>query len=130
MPKPGSMYRKVLADTVGRTAIDAMPAALIRVTYLGVHRRGYGTTVSSYLREMFRGIESEPPRYVLSDVELGSMKPPVAVIMGRGEADEAAAKRVTSIPNGRFDTVPGDHEPWFDDLAACATCVSQFLSAA
>lgn len=131
MPKPDKVYRKILADTVGRSALEAMPDELVRATYLGTRRPGHGTTVSSYLREMFRGADADPPRYVLSDSELASMRPPVTVILGTSEATEtAAAKRVAVLPRGRFEIVPGDHEPWFNDLDACAGRVSDALQPA
>jgi pimeloyl-ACP methyl ester carboxylesterase len=127
MPKPDSAYRKILGDTIGRAALNAAPDELVRATYLGVRRRGFGVTVSSYLREMYRGIDATPPRYVLSDTELASMKSPVSVIMGEGDADDTSAKRTAAIPDGRFEVVPGGHEPWLNDLDACATRVQDFL---
>ena len=127
MPKPDSAYRKILGDTIGRAALNAAPDELVRATYLGVRRRGFGVTVSSYLREMYRGIDATPPRYVLSDTELASMKSPVSVIMGEGDADDTSAKRTAAIPDSRFEVVPGGHEPWLNDLDACATRVQDFL---
>lgn len=127
MPKPDSAYRKILTDTIGRAALDAMPEELVRASYLGVRRRGFGATVSSYLREMYRGIDATPPRYVLSDAELATMKPPVAVIMGESDADEASAKKAAAMPDGRFEAVPGGHAPWLNDLTACATHVHDSL---
>jgi len=76
---------------------------------------------------MYRGIDSTPPRYVLSETELASMKAPVAVIMGEAKADDTSAKRTAQMPDGRFHVVPGGHEPWLDDLDACATYVQEFL---
>ena len=127
MPKPDSAYRKILGDTIGRAALNVTPKGLVRATYLGIRRPGFGTTVSSYLREMYRGIDATPPRYVLSDAELATIKPPVTVIMGKGDADETSAKRAAAMPDGRFEVVPGDHEPWLNDLDACATHVHDFL---
>jgi len=127
MPKPDSAYRKILGDTIGRAALNVTPKGLVRATYLGIRRPGFGTTVSSYLREMYRGIDATPPRYVLSDAELATIKPPITVIMGKGDADETSAKRAAAMPDGRFEVVPGDHEPWLNDLDACATHVHDFL---
>jgi pimeloyl-[acyl-carrier protein] methyl ester esterase len=128
MPKPEPGYRAILADTIGRDALLALPRELIRATYLGVRRRGFGTTVSSYLREMFRGSDAIPPQYVLSDTELAAMRPRVSVVMGSSEANETSAQRAAAIPDARFEIVPGGHEPWFNDLDACAARVRDFLT--
>ncbi|MCP2245591.1 2-succinyl-6-hydroxy-2,4-cyclohexadiene-1-carboxylate synthase [Lentzea aerocolonigenes] len=122
MPKPAGFYRKILAGTVGRSALEAMPPELVRATYLGVRRRGFGTTVSRYLREMFHG------SYVLSDDELAALQPPVLVVLGESDGDVAgAAERVALMPRGRFAPVPGGHEPWVEDPDQCAALVREFL---
>ena len=59
MPKPDSAYRKILADTIGRAALNATPNELVRATYLGVRRRGFGGTVASY----FAGCSAESTRH-------------------------------------------------------------------
>jgi len=131
MPKPGWMYRRILLDVVGEHALATMPAELIRATYLSTRRPGFGQTVSTYLREMFRGANAEPPRYVLSDDELAGIRQPVAVLWGSGDTryqlPASAAKRVALIPSARFEVVPGGHEPWLDDLDSCASRIPRFL---
>jgi hypothetical protein len=52
------------------------------------------------------------------------------VILGRMEATKTAADRVALIPQGWLHTVPGEHEPWFDDLDSCAARVSHALQMA
>lgn len=131
MPKSRSMYRRILAGTVGESALAAMPAELVRTTYLATRRRGFGLTVSSYLREMFRGVAAQPPRYALSEDELARITPPVAVLCGKDEQHQSvaeASRSVARIPHATFDVLPGGHEPWFDDLEACANRISRFLS--
>jgi len=34
------------------------------------------------------------------------------------------------MPHGRFEVVPGGHEPWLDDLDACSNQISAFYSLA
>jgi len=132
IPKPRGMYRRVLADTLGEHALATMPIDLIRATYLATQRRGFGRTVSTYLREMFQGADAQPPRYVLSDDELARIRQPVAVLLGsnddRYQSLTEASKRAALIPGARFEVLPGGHEPWLDDLDRCADRISRFLS--
>ncbi len=131
MPSPDAVYRRLLARSLGRHAIDAAPPELIRATYLGTRRRDLARTVSTYLREQFRGVAASPPRYLLHDEELARIQRPVLVIWG--DRDDryqplAKARRKTScIPTARFELVPGGHEPWLDDPAPCARLIAVFV---
>jgi pimeloyl-ACP methyl ester carboxylesterase len=130
MPKPSPAYRNILVNTIGAHAVDAASAELIRATYLGTRGWGYATTVSTYLREMFRGVDAVPQRYVLTDTELAAIRQPVLILWGREEGFQSldeVRRRAALVPNGRFEVVPGGHEPWLDDLDSSAEAVSSFL---
>jgi pimeloyl-ACP methyl ester carboxylesterase len=124
MPKSPGMYRGILVNTIGLPAVEAASADLVRATYLGTRRPGFGKTLSSYLREMFRGFDATPQRYVLRDEELARIETPVLVVWGKDEQGvpslEEMRQRVALIPNARFELVPGGHEPWLEDLDSTA----------
>jgi pimeloyl-ACP methyl ester carboxylesterase len=129
LPQPPSAYRNILAGTMGPAAVRAYPD-LVRATYRATHRPGYSKTVSSYLREMFRGADAEPRRYALSDAELRRLTQPALVLWGEGDTHfqpiEEAKARAALLPNSRFELVSGGHEPWLDDLDACARLIAAF----
>lgn len=130
LPKPPSAYQNIMAGTMGHAAVRAYPE-LVRATYASTRRAGFGKTVSSYLREMFRGADAEPPRYVLSDDELRRVTQPVLVLWGEDDAIqpiEEAKARTALMPHSRFEVVSGGHEPWLDDPDACAKLISAFHS--
>src|SRR4029077_18405020 len=117
--------------TMGLHAVDSAPEELIRATYLGTQRWAFGTTISTYLREMFDGVDAKPQRYVLSDEELARIDRPVLVVWGREDigfqTTAEVMERVAAMPNARCELVPGGHEPWLDDLASTSRQVSDFL---
>lgn len=131
MPSLGVIYRRILAMSLGRHAIDAAPPELIRATYLGTRRRDLARTVSTYLREQFRGVGAGPPRYLLHDEELARVQRPVLVIWGDRDARYQpigeARRKASCIPAARFELVPGGHEPWLDDPAPCAQLIADFV---
>jgi pimeloyl-ACP methyl ester carboxylesterase len=128
---PESMFGRMISVNMGRNAVDTAPD-LVRAAQLAQRRAGFGKTVSTYLREMFKGAASEPPRYVLSDEELGRIQPPVLILWGEDDGHyqpiAEAKSKAALIPNARFEVVQGGHEPWLDDLEQCAELVSAFLS--
>jgi len=131
MPKPASTYRGILARTIGKHAVDSAPAELIRASYLGTQRRAFGKTISTYLREMFRGVDAKPQRYVLTDDELARIEPPVLIVWGREDRGfqtiEEVSERAALIPNARFELVPGGHEPWLEDLQSTVKPIASCL---
>jgi pimeloyl-ACP methyl ester carboxylesterase len=131
LPMLPSMYRNILAGTMGPAAVRAHPE-LVRATYLATHHAGYAKTVSSYLQEMFRGADAEPRRYALSDAELRRIAQPVLVLWGsddtRFQPIGEAKARAALLPHSRFEVASGGHEPWLDDLETCASLISVFHS--
>jgi pimeloyl-ACP methyl ester carboxylesterase len=130
MPKPPFMYRRILTDTIGLHAVEASPKGLIRTTYLATRNADFGKTVSSYLREMFSGVDAEPRRYVLDDDELAQIRKPMLFVWGQGDRAQPIAEaknKAALVPNARFEVLPGGHEPWLDDVESCAGLVSAFL---
>jgi len=131
MPKPAGAYRGILARTIGLHAVESAPEELIRATYLGTQRWAFGTTISTYLREMFRGVDAKPQRYVLTDDELARIERPVLIVWGREDIGfqtiAEVRERAALIPNARFELVPGGHEPWLEDLASTTQPVADFL---
>jgi pimeloyl-ACP methyl ester carboxylesterase len=134
LPSPLPVYRRLLAHSLGRPALDASPPELVRATYLGTRRPGQARTVSSYLREQFRGAGATPPRYVLQDPDLARIQRPVLFIWGnrddRYQPIDDARRRAALIPKARFELVTGGHEPWLDDPDGCAKVITDFLAAA
>ena len=131
IPKPAFAYRRILAGTMGQHAVDAYPD-LVRATYLATRRSDHGPTVSTYLREMYAGVDARPARYVLDDAELARIDRPPLIVWGREDVDfqpiADAQSRVALIPNARFEVVRGGHEPWLDDADVCANLLSGFQS--
>ena len=132
MPSPLRIYRSLLARSIGRPAVDASPAELVRASYLATRRPGLARTVSSYLREQFRGQRAHPQRYVLRDSELARIRRPVLVLWGdrdtRYQPIAAGQSKAALIPGSRFEVVAGGHEPWLDDPDGCAEVITDFLA--
>ena len=101
LPSPLPVYRRLLARPLGRAAVDASPRDLVRATYLGTRRSGLARTVSSYLREQFRGQRAQPPRYVLRDSELARIQRPVLVVWGNRDT---RYQPIAEAPQDRADT--------------------------
>jgi pimeloyl-ACP methyl ester carboxylesterase len=131
LPSPPCVYRRLLASSLGRPAIDKASPELLRATYAGTRRHGFGRTVSRFLREEFRGIDSQPSRYALTDDELTRLTRPALVIWGELDdhyqpVDEGRQKAAL-MPAAQFAVVSGGHAPWLDNANAVADLITAFL---
>jgi pimeloyl-ACP methyl ester carboxylesterase len=130
-PMPGPAHRAMLGRALGRTAVKTAPKELLRAAYLATRRRGFPTTASTYLREQFRGAQATPPRYRLSDSELGRIERPVLIVWGdqdnRYQTVEDGRQKASLIRGAHFEVVPGGHEPWLDDEQRCSQAIARFL---
>jgi len=119
MPSPQPVYKSLLARSLGRPALDAAPPELVRASYLGTRSPGLARTISSYLREQFRGQRAQPQLHVLRDSELVNIQRPVLVLWGdrdtRYQPTAEGRTKAALIPGSRFEVVTGGHEPWLDD---------------
>jgi 4,5:9,10-diseco-3-hydroxy-5,9,17-trioxoandrosta-1(10),2-diene-4-oate hydrolase len=131
LPNPGFLYRRILAKSLGRPAVDAAPDDLHRATYLGTRRPGFPKTVFTYLREQFAGAGAAPQRYVLQDDELARIAVPVLIIWGendtRYQSIATAKQRVAMSSSAQFVIVSGGHEPWLDDLDRSVQLLRRWL---
>jgi len=131
-PSPLFIYRRMLAASLGQHAITIMPPEVIRTSYLGMRRKGFAGTVSTYLCEQFRGMTSRPQRYVFQDKELRQIHKPVLILWGeedhRYQSIAEGRQRAALIPNAHFALVPGGHAPWLDDVAPCSREIEAFLA--
>jgi pimeloyl-ACP methyl ester carboxylesterase len=133
LPSPPAVYRRLLAASLGRRAVDSTPPELLRATYLGTRRRGFPRTVSTYLREQFRGTRARPQRYVFTDRELERIGRPMLVVWGdrdRYQPVDEGRRRTSLMPNASFHVVPGGHEPWLDDPGRCTRLISEWFAPA
>jgi len=104
----------------------------VRASYLGTRRAGLARTVAGELHDQFRGQRAYLQRYVLRDSELARIRRPVLVLWGdrdnRYQPIAEGRSKAALIPSARFEVVSGGHEPWLDDVDACAEIITDFLA--
>jgi pimeloyl-ACP methyl ester carboxylesterase len=124
-PSPRPLYRRLLAQGLGRAEVAAAPDSLIDALRLSARRPGNARTVTSLMHAIdhFRRPRSES---VLTTQQLGAISIPTTFIWG-ADAPYLSADRarplVEQMPQATLHEVPGAHGPWLVDTERSADLI-------
>ena len=116
-PSPRPVYRRLLAQGLGRAEVDAAPDSLIDALRLSARRPGNARTVSSLMHAIDH-FRRPRPHSVLTTPELRAIAVPTMFIWGaapRTSPPTALGPRSSRSQERRFIEVPGAHGPWLVD---------------
>ncbi len=128
-PSPRPVYRRLLAQGLGRGEVAGAPDALIEALRLSARRPSNATTVGSLMHaiDRFRRPRIES---VLTGAELAAITTPTMFIWG-SDAPYLSADRarpsIARIPAAALHVVPGGHGPWLVDPERSASLIEAHL---
>jgi pimeloyl-ACP methyl ester carboxylesterase len=116
-PSPRSIYRRVLAQGLGREEVKMSPDSLIEALRLSSRRPENARTVASLMHaiDRFRRPRTES---VLTDAELAAIRVPTLFILGTNDpylSPEDARPSIDRIPTAALHEMPASHGPWLVD---------------
>ncbi len=129
-PGPRPVYRRLLAQGLGRAEVATSPDALIEALRLSARRPGNARTVTSLMHSIdrFRRPRSES---VLSAQELAAITIPTMFIWGTDAPYLSAASArpsINQIPTATLHEVPGAHGPWLLDTKRSVELIRTHLA--
>jgi pimeloyl-ACP methyl ester carboxylesterase len=129
-PTPRPVYRRLLAQGLGRAEVAAAPDSLIDALRLSARRPGNARTVSSLMHAIDH-LRRPRPESVLTTPELRAIAAPTMFIWG-ADAPYLTADRarpsIGQIPSATLHEVPGGHGPWLVDTARSAELIQTHLT--
>ena len=128
-PTPRRVYRRLLAQGLGRAEVAAAPEPLIDALHLSARRPENARTVNSLMHAIdhFRRPRAES---VLTTSELAAIAPPTMFIWGTDApylSAEAARPSIDQIPAATLHEVPGAHGPWLVDPERSAELIDTHI---
>jgi pimeloyl-ACP methyl ester carboxylesterase len=129
-PTPRPVYRRLLAQGLGRDEVAAAPDCLIDALRLSARRPGNATTVNSLMHAIdhFRRPRSES---VLTSAELRAIAVPTTFIWGTDApylTADRARPSIGEVPHANLHVVPGGHGPWLVDTRRTARLIQEHLT--
>ena len=112
-PSPRPVYRRLLAQGLGRAEVAAAPDSLIEALRLSARRPGNARTVTSLMHAIDR-FRRPRPESVLTTAELRAISVPTMFIWGAAApylTAERARPSIDQIPERRFTRCPADTAP-------------------
>jgi pimeloyl-ACP methyl ester carboxylesterase len=129
-PSPRPVYRRLLAQGLGRAEVAAAPDSLIDALRLSARRPGNPRTVSSLMHAIDH-FRRPRPESVLTTAELRAIAVPTMFIWGTCApyltADRARLS-IDQIPSATLHEVPGGHGPWLVDAKRSAELIQSHLT--
>jgi pimeloyl-ACP methyl ester carboxylesterase len=129
-PGPRPVYRRLLAQGLGRAEVAAAPDSLIDALRLSARRPGNAKTVTSLMHAIdhFRRAR---PESVLTTSELRAITAPTSFIWGADApylTADLARPSIEQIPEATLHEVPGAHGPWLVDTNRSAQLIQAHLT--
>jgi pimeloyl-ACP methyl ester carboxylesterase len=129
-PSPRPVYRRLLAQGLGRAEVAAAPDSLIDALRLSARRPGNARTVASLMHAIDH-FHHPRPESVLTTPELRGIAVPTMFIWG-ADAPYLTAGRarpsIDHIPGATLHELPGGHGPWLVDTERCAELIHAHLT--
>ncbi len=128
-PSPRLVYRRLLAQGLGRAEVAAAPDPLIDALRLSARRPGNARTVAALMHAIDH-FRRPRPESVLTTSELRAITAPTMFIWG-ADAPYLTAGRarpsIEQIPQATLHEVPGAHGPWLVDNNRSAQLIHTHL---
>ena len=129
-PSPRPVYRRLLAQGLGRAEVAAAPDSLIEALRLSARRPGNARTVSSLMHAIDH-FRRPRPESVLTTRELHAIAVPTMFIWGVDApylSADRARPSIDQIPGATLHDVPGGHGPWLVDTERSAELIQTHLT--
>jgi pimeloyl-ACP methyl ester carboxylesterase len=129
-PGPRAVYRRLLAQGLGRAEVAAAPDSLIEALRLSARRPGNARTVNSLMHAIDH-FRRPRPESVLTPQQLASIGTPIMFIWGTNApylSAERARPSIDQIPEATLHEVPGAHGPWLVDPKRSAELIQTHLT--
>jgi pimeloyl-ACP methyl ester carboxylesterase len=129
-PSPRPVYRRLLAQGLGRAEVAAAPDSLLDALRLSAQRPGNARTITSLMHAIdhFRRPRSES---VLAPAELAAIATPTMFIWGTDApylTADRARPSIDQIRGATLHEVPGGHGPWLVDPPRSAELIRTHLT--
>jgi pimeloyl-ACP methyl ester carboxylesterase len=129
-PTPRPVYRRLLAQGLGRAEVAAAPDSLIDALRLSARRPGNARTVAS-LMHAINHFRRPRPESVFTIPELRAIAVPTMFIWGADApylTAERARPSIDQIAGATLHEVPGGHGPWLVDTKRSAELIQTHLT--
>jgi pimeloyl-ACP methyl ester carboxylesterase len=128
-PSPRPVYRRLLAQGLGRAEVAAAPVWLVEALRRSARRPGNARSVASLMYAIDR-FRRPRPESVLSDAELAAIRIATVFILGSDDpylSIDDARPSIARIPGARLHEMRAGHAPWLVDAAHAAALTSGAL---